>query len=155
MQGTFCSILELCVSAGYNGRRCIELFNILEQRALYIGDLDIVYGPDVESDDELDEATSNRPARATQISLLRVHAQHLANCPSIPPQKPCGSRENARVSATALSRLLSQCCRLWTGRCGRGARGLRGRSWIVVSLEPGREIFALSRPCGGSCSDAL
>jgi len=47
--------LDLCVAAGYDGKRCLELFDILEQRALYIGDLDMVYGPDVESDDELDE----------------------------------------------------------------------------------------------------
>jgi len=47
--------LDLCMSAGYEGRRCLELFDILEQRALYIGDLDMVYGPDVESDDELDK----------------------------------------------------------------------------------------------------
>ena len=47
--------LDLCVASGYEGRRCLELFEILEQRALYIGDLDMVYGPDVESDDELDE----------------------------------------------------------------------------------------------------
>lgn len=47
--------LDLCMSAGYEGRRCLELFDILEQRALDIGDLDIVYGPDMESDDELDE----------------------------------------------------------------------------------------------------
>ncbi len=47
--------LELCLAAGYNGRRCIELFDILEQIALYAGDEDLVYGPDVESDDELSE----------------------------------------------------------------------------------------------------
>jgi predicted Zn-dependent protease len=50
--------LDLCVAAGYAGNRCLELFDILEQRALYIGDLDMVYGPDVESDDELDENAS-------------------------------------------------------------------------------------------------
>jgi len=47
--------LDLCVSAGYDGGRCLELFDILEERALYIGDLDMVYGPDVDSDEELDE----------------------------------------------------------------------------------------------------
>src|SRR5258708_17545078 len=50
--------LDLCVSAGYSGGRCLEMFDILEQRALYIGDLDMVYGPNVESDDELDENAS-------------------------------------------------------------------------------------------------
>lgn len=39
-----------CVSAGDDGGRCLELFDILEQRALYIGDLDMVYGPDADSD---------------------------------------------------------------------------------------------------------
>jgi predicted Zn-dependent protease len=47
--------LELYLSAGYTGSRCLELFDILEQRALYVGDLDMVYSPDVESDDELDD----------------------------------------------------------------------------------------------------
>jgi predicted Zn-dependent protease len=50
--------LDLCMAAGYDGRRCLELFDILEQRAVYMGDLDIVYGPDVDSDDELDENAS-------------------------------------------------------------------------------------------------
>jgi len=45
--------MELCLTAGYDGHRCLRLFDILEDRALYLGDLDIVYGPDVESDDEL------------------------------------------------------------------------------------------------------
>jgi hypothetical protein len=47
--------MDLCLSGGYSGEHCLELFDILEQRALYIGDEDIVYGPDDESDDELDE----------------------------------------------------------------------------------------------------
>ncbi len=47
--------LELCLRAGYNGEKCLELFDILEQRALDMGDFDMVYGPDKESDDELDE----------------------------------------------------------------------------------------------------
>lgn len=46
--------LNLCLAAGYDGERCLEVFDILEQRALDLGDLDIVYGPDKESDDELD-----------------------------------------------------------------------------------------------------
>jgi hypothetical protein len=36
--------LELCVAAGYNGRRCIQLFDILEADALDRGDLDGVFG---------------------------------------------------------------------------------------------------------------
>ena len=47
--------MDLCLRAGYCGERCLELLDILEQRALYLGDDDIVYGPDEESDDELDE----------------------------------------------------------------------------------------------------
>jgi hypothetical protein len=50
--------LALCLSAGYDGERCLEVFDILEQRALDLGDLDMVYGPDVESDNELDEDAS-------------------------------------------------------------------------------------------------
>lgn len=47
--------MDLCLAAGYSGARCLELFDILEQLALYVGDDDIVYGPDEKSDDELDE----------------------------------------------------------------------------------------------------
>jgi len=50
--------LELCLSSGYQGERCLEVFDILEQRALDMGDLDIVYGPDIDSDNELDENAS-------------------------------------------------------------------------------------------------
>ncbi len=47
--------LDLCLAAGYDGHKCLELFNILEQYALDLGDDDMVYGPDRDSDDELDE----------------------------------------------------------------------------------------------------
>jgi predicted Zn-dependent protease len=47
--------LNLCLAAGYDGRQCIGLFDILEHYALDRGDLDMVYGPDEDSDDELDE----------------------------------------------------------------------------------------------------
>jgi hypothetical protein len=50
--------LDLCIAAGYNGEMCLDLFNILEERALDMGDYDMVYGPDKESDDELDENAS-------------------------------------------------------------------------------------------------
>ncbi len=47
--------MDLCLSAGYSGESCLGLFDILEDRAMYIGDEEAVYGPDEESDDELDE----------------------------------------------------------------------------------------------------
>jgi len=47
--------LALCLLAGYDGERCLEVFDLLEQRALDVGDLDIVYGPNVDSDNELDD----------------------------------------------------------------------------------------------------
>ena len=50
--------LDLCLAGGYDGLRCLELFDILEQYALFMGDDDLVYGPDEESDDELDENAS-------------------------------------------------------------------------------------------------
>lgn len=50
--------LDLCLASGYEGPRCLELLDILEQYALYLGDDDMVYGPDEESDDELDENAS-------------------------------------------------------------------------------------------------
>lgn len=47
--------LDLCLAAGYLGQKCLELFDILEHYALDMGDYDMVYGPDTESDDELDD----------------------------------------------------------------------------------------------------
>jgi hypothetical protein len=38
--------LDLCLAAGYDGSKCLEVFDILEQYALDIGDDDSVYGPD-------------------------------------------------------------------------------------------------------------
>jgi hypothetical protein len=45
--------LELCIAAGYDPTRCLHFFPIYEQLALDVGDTDMVYGPDAESDDEL------------------------------------------------------------------------------------------------------
>jgi hypothetical protein len=50
--------MDLCLAAGYDGNRCLELLDVLEQHALDLGDLDIVYGPDQQSDNELDENAS-------------------------------------------------------------------------------------------------
>jgi hypothetical protein len=45
--------LSLCIAAGYDPERCLRFFPLLEQLALDLGDDAIVYGPDVESDEEL------------------------------------------------------------------------------------------------------
>jgi predicted Zn-dependent protease len=50
--------LELCLAAGYDRERCLHLLEILQLYALDIGDVDIVYGPDPESDQELAEDAS-------------------------------------------------------------------------------------------------
>lgn len=47
--------LDLCLAAGYDGQLCLRLFDILEQYALDMGDLDSVHGPDNQSDNELDD----------------------------------------------------------------------------------------------------
>ena len=46
--------INLCWRAGYDAAICLELFDILEHLALDAGDMDIVHGPDADSDDELD-----------------------------------------------------------------------------------------------------
>ena len=46
--------IDLCVKAGYDAKKCLEIFDILERIALDLRDLDIVFGPD-EADDELDK----------------------------------------------------------------------------------------------------
>jgi hypothetical protein len=50
--------MDLCLTAGYDGRRTLELFEVLEHHALDMGDCDIVFGPDKDSDDELDSDAS-------------------------------------------------------------------------------------------------
>src|SRR5262249_38314230 len=45
--------IELCVAAGYDGKKCLEVFDVMEKWALYHLDFDGVYGPDKESDQEL------------------------------------------------------------------------------------------------------
>jgi hypothetical protein len=47
--------MDLCLAAGYSGERCLELMDILEHRALDVGDEESIHGPDAESDNELDE----------------------------------------------------------------------------------------------------
>lgn len=50
--------LDLCVAAGYDGRRCLSLLDVLEEICLDHGDLDMVFGPDHESDEELSDEAS-------------------------------------------------------------------------------------------------
>src|SRR5207253_1663864 len=38
--------VDLCLRAGFDGRRCLELFDILEAAALDYRDIDIVFGPE-------------------------------------------------------------------------------------------------------------
>jgi predicted Zn-dependent protease len=45
--------VELCVAAGYDGHRCLRLFDVLERVFLDRGDISGVYGLDVNSDAEL------------------------------------------------------------------------------------------------------
>ncbi len=42
--------LELCLAAGFEGRHCLHLLEVLEDDALDHGDIDAVYGPEVASD---------------------------------------------------------------------------------------------------------
>jgi Peptidase family M48 len=45
--------LDLCMRAGYDGAKCLELFGVLERYAAEVGDEDMIHGPDETSDDEL------------------------------------------------------------------------------------------------------
>lgn len=45
--------LELCIRAGYDPERCLELLDVLELYCLDHGDHEMVYGPDPESEREL------------------------------------------------------------------------------------------------------
>ena len=49
--------IELCIKAGYNAQKCLAIFDVFEQYALYMGDIDGVLGIE-ESDDELIENAS-------------------------------------------------------------------------------------------------
>ena len=106
--------MELCLAGGYSGERCLELLDILEQRALYIGDEDGVYGPDAESDDELDEnATWTTKAQIwawqrrrgylpirDRRQMLRKHLEARKVQPYAPPNGgPATPIGNSRASA--------------------------------------------------------
>ena len=45
--------LEMCIAAGYDPARCLRLFDVFENFALDVGDLDMVFGTDPDSDQEL------------------------------------------------------------------------------------------------------
>jgi hypothetical protein len=46
--------LDLCIRAGYDPHRCLAFFQIMENYALDMGDQRMVFGPDEESDAELE-----------------------------------------------------------------------------------------------------
>jgi hypothetical protein len=46
--------LDLCIRAGYDPHRCLSFFRIMENYALDVGDHRMVFGPDEESDAELE-----------------------------------------------------------------------------------------------------
>jgi Zn-dependent protease with chaperone function len=69
--------LDHCVAAGYDARECVKFFDILEQHALNMGDLDIVYGPDENADNHSDDNAS-----WTSKSLIWAW-QHIRGYPSI------------------------------------------------------------------------
>ena len=51
--------LELCLKAGYDGRKCIALFKKLQKLALDQGDVVTAYGADIEEDqDQIEEPLS-------------------------------------------------------------------------------------------------
>jgi len=51
--------LDLCLAAGYDGKKCIHAFDILEQHALDMGDAEGTFGLDTSDDD--DEETAETP----------------------------------------------------------------------------------------------
>lgn len=55
--------MQLCLDAGYDGGRCIQLFDILENDSLDVGDVDGVYGPE----NLLDPTDPQRDSVAYQI----------------------------------------------------------------------------------------
>jgi predicted Zn-dependent protease len=57
--------IELCLSAGYDSKKCIGVFDVLEKWALYHRDFDAVYGLDESSDEELSP-------EATLLTRIRI-----------------------------------------------------------------------------------
>jgi hypothetical protein len=57
--------LEICVKAGYDGAKCIRLFDVLEKWFLYHRDFDGIYGLDKDSDQELSP-------EATLLTKIRI-----------------------------------------------------------------------------------
>jgi predicted Zn-dependent protease len=63
--------IELCVRAGYDGARCLEIFRVLETMALDMGDLDGVFGLDPDSDEELSPEAGLFSRARMRLWLLR------------------------------------------------------------------------------------
>ena len=63
--------IELCVAAGYSGRKCLELFDVLEKWALYHLDYAAVYGLEAESDEELSPEASLLTKARIKLYLRR------------------------------------------------------------------------------------
>ena len=55
--------VELCLDAGYDGERCLQLFEILENMSLDLGDYDGVFGPE----NLLDPTDPDRESAAHQV----------------------------------------------------------------------------------------
>ena len=47
--------LDLCLAAGFDGKKCIHAFEILEQHALDLGDTDGTFGLDTEDEEQIGE----------------------------------------------------------------------------------------------------
>ena len=89
--------LELCLKAGYDGQKCVELFNKLEKLALDMGDVTGTFGPDDLDEELFDEATWSTkiriwlhqrkrgylPIRERRERLLR-HLDNLTGCTALP-----------------------------------------------------------------------
>lgn len=82
--------LEMCVAAGYDGRRCLNALTVLERHALDVGAHDVVFGPDTGDDTESDswltrarkwiwQRAIGYPSLHERRSLLQ---EHLATLPS-------------------------------------------------------------------------
>jgi predicted Zn-dependent protease len=77
--------LDLCIVAGYDPERCLDVFLALESHALDLGDLDIVFGPD-EAPGALPadlrrwgwQRGRGYPSLRERVALLRAHEEALA-----------------------------------------------------------------------------
>ncbi len=88
--------LDLCLQAGYDGRKCIHALNILAQHSLDLGDTDGTFGVDTNAEDD-------EPGQTPWTSRLRTWTwERMRGYPSLQSRREALERYLAFRTATPI-----------------------------------------------------